>query len=110
MATMQDVNKLGFDHVLDLRDWDLTPRGESIGALDLRIDALGRTESFFEAMPAYANDSFLAPSEAPVKAAVAAKDNVDRARFMVIFGVVLAIAALGLLVTAIVMAARTLAL
>jgi len=103
---MQDVNKLRFNHVLDLRDWDLSSSAGLIDALDLSSDPSERTDNFFEAMPAYIADPFLAPSEAPVKVAAVAEDNVDRARFMVILGVVLAAAALGLLVTAITVAAR----
>jgi len=107
MATMQDVSKLRFDHALDLRDWDLESGAGSAGALDPRIDALERTENFFEALPAYVNDSFLTPSEIPLKIPVAAEAEVNRARFMIKLTVVLAAALLVSLIVAMVTVART---
>ena len=110
MATMRDVSKLRFDHVLDLRDWNLESGARSSGALDLRIDVLERTENFFESMPSYANDSFLTVSEVPLKIPVAAEAEVNRARFMIKLAVVLTAALLVSLIVAMVAVARTLIL
>lgn len=107
MATMQDVNKLRFNHTLDLRDWDLSPRAGLIDPLDLRTGSVEQADNFFEVMPAYVADSFLVPPEVLFKVPVVAEDTVGRARFMVKLGVVLAVAVLGLLAVMIAVIART---
>jgi len=87
---MKEINKLRRDHAIDLSGWDANSYEETDASLALPSDNSDQADDFFEVMPAMVADS---------------TDNIDRARFLVILGVVLAAVALGLLAWAIVVVA-----